>query len=60
LKIGNEDEAIRVLIDKCKKVNEIIEIAVKFNMNIDHLWDLILQRAMHNTDQIKTLLHYVD
>ena len=39
MKIGNEQEAIRVLIDQCHKVSEVIELSVKFNINIDNLWD---------------------
>ncbi|CDW71200.1 vacuolar protein sorting-associated protein 41 homolog [Stylonychia lemnae] len=60
MKTGNEPEAIRVLIDKCHKVSEIIELSVRFNINVDNMWDQVLLKSLHKTDQINSLLHYVD
>lgn len=39
IKVGNKDEAIKVLIEECKSVNEIISLSVKFGINDDQLWD---------------------
>lgn len=37
--MGNEEEAIRVLISHCKNASEVIELAIKLNINDDMLWD---------------------
>ena len=60
MKVGNEQEAIRVLIDECKEVKETIEVAVKFNINNESLWDQIILKTINDTSQLKQLLDYVD
>jgi hypothetical protein len=39
IKVGNEEEAVRVLIDECSNVADVIELSVKFNINDDLVWD---------------------
>ncbi len=53
IKVGNENDAIKVLIDKCENVSEIIELAVRFSINDEMLWDQIILRAVNSTDQIQ-------
>jgi hypothetical protein len=38
-KVGNEEEAIKILIENCENVSEVIEMSVKLNINDDLLWD---------------------
>lgn len=52
IKIGNKEEAIRVLIDECENVSDVIELAVQFNINDDLLWDQILLKSLYKTDKI--------
>ena len=49
MKVGNEQEAIKVLIEECKEVRETIEVAVKFNINNEQLWEQIIVKAIGDT-----------
>lgn len=42
IKLGNEEEAIRILIDGCDSISESIDMALKLNINDDLFWDKIL------------------
>ncbi len=52
IKTGNKEEAIKVLIDECENVSDVIEMAVLFNINDDLLWDEILLKSLGKTDKI--------
>jgi hypothetical protein len=52
IRIGNKEDAVKVLIDECDNVADVIELAVKFNINDDLLWDEILLKSLNNTDKI--------
>ena len=45
LKLGNEEEGIRVLVEKSQKIFEIIELTASFNINADYVWSIILKKA---------------
>jgi hypothetical protein len=60
IKLGNEDATIKVLIDKFDNVGEIVELAVKLNINDDKLWDQILLKYNGKTDMVNQLLEYMD
>lgn len=51
-KLGNKEEAVRVLIDECPNVSEVIQLAVKFHINDDLLWDEILLKAVGKTKKV--------
>lgn len=52
IKMGKKEEAIRVLIDHCENVSDVIDLAVEFNINDDLLWDEILLKSLGKTDKI--------
>lgn len=52
IKVGNKEEAIKVLIEECENVNDVIELAVQFNINDDLLWDEILLKSLGKTEKI--------
>ena len=52
IKVGNKTEAIKVLIEECECVSDIIELAVLFNINDDLLWEEILLKSLGKTDKI--------
>lgn len=52
IKVGNNEEAIKVLIEECENVNDVIELAVQFNINDDLLWDEILLKSLGKTEKI--------
>jgi hypothetical protein len=43
---------VKVLIDSCDNVSEVIELAVQFHINDDLLWDEILVKAAGNTEKV--------
>jgi hypothetical protein len=49
IKVGNEEEAIRILIENSRNVGEAIEAAILFHINDDMFWDQILLKAANNT-----------
>lgn len=59
-KMGNEKEAIKVLIDKCTNVSEAMQIAIKFNIKDENLWNSILEKTMNKTENINSLLEFID
>jgi len=60
IKVGNRAEARKVLIDLCENVSEVIEMAVKFNINDDQLWEEIILKSAGNTSKVSQLLEFVD
>lgn len=60
IRVNDVEEAIRVLIDKCHNVSEVIEFAVKFHISDELLWNCILLKANGNNAKVNELLEFVD
>jgi hypothetical protein len=60
IRLGNKETAIKLLIEKCENVSDVIDLAVLFNINDDLLWDEILLKSLGKTERINQLLDYVD
>ena len=61
IKIGKMDEAVNVLVENCgDNMKEVIDLAVKFDINDKLLWESILAKASQDNAKINQLLEYVD
>ena len=59
-KIGNKEDAIRILIDTCETVTQVIDFAIKFNLNEELLWARVLEKTAGSTSQTNELMAYID
>ena len=48
IRVGELEEAIKVLIDKCHNVSEVIDFAVQFHISDELLWNCILLKTNGN------------
>lgn len=48
IRVGELEDAIKVLIDKCHNVSEVIDFAVKFHISDELLWNCILLKTNGN------------
>jgi hypothetical protein len=61
IKIGETKEAVRLLIDSCSEnINQVVELAVQFNIDDDHLWDQIIAKSKGDVGRVSTILQYAD
>jgi hypothetical protein len=58
---GDTKDAVRLLIDSCSEnIDEVVKLAVEFNIEDDHLWDQIIARSKGDVGRVSTILQYAD
>lgn len=61
IKMGREDQAIRVLITNCPSVTESVEFALALKIgDMNNLWDMMLANAGNDTQKLNELFQYVE
>lgn len=61
IKMGREDQAIRVLITNCPSVTESVEFALALKVSdMNNLWDMMLANAGNDTQKLNELFQYVE
>lgn len=50
-----------MLIDSCSEnLSEVVQLAVEFDINDDHLWDQIIAKSKGDVGRVSTILQYAD
>jgi len=50
-----------LLIDSCSEnLSEVVQLAVEFDINDDHLWDQIIAKSKGDVGRVSTILQYAD
>lgn len=61
IKVGKVKEATEMLIQTSgDNIQSVVDLALKFGVDSDLLWDSILQKCAGDTDKVTQLLEYVD
>lgn len=61
IKMGREEDAIRLLITNCPNVTEAVDFALALNITDQNvMWDMVLASSAGDTTRLNSLFSYIE